>query len=120
MPGPTFRQYSARGDWSTAGSRLVVIVDRDRRRLPSGLAAVGPRVMNCHSGDQNSTIVAAGGPDGGRLRRRRRGIAVIADDAVPTGRRLRIRPFLSAAESLVARTPVLRAVNRQLAPRRQH
>lgn len=120
MPGQAFRRYPARGDRSAAGSRLVAGVGRDRRLIPAGLAAAGPRVMNCHSGYQNSIFVAAGGPGGGRHRRRRRGIAFVADDAVPIDRRLRVRPFLSAAESLVARAPVFRAVDRQLAPRWQH
>lgn len=88
--------------------------------IPAGLAVAGPRVMNCHSGYRTSIFVAAGGPDGGRHRRRRRGIAVVADDAVPIGRRLRVFPFLTAAESLVARAPVFRTVDQQLAPRRQH
>ena len=54
--------------------------------------------MYYHSGYQNSIFLADGWPGGGRHRCRRRGIAVVADDAVPVDRRLRVRPFLSAVE----------------------
>ncbi len=78
--------------------------------MPAELAGVGDRVMNCRSDYQNKILVAAGGPDGGRYWRRRCGIAVTADDAVSTGRCLRLCPLLGKAGSLVARASLLRAV----------
>ena len=82
--------------------------------MPAGLVGAGPRVMNWQSGFRNQISLVAGGPDIGCHRCRRLGSAVVADDAVPAGRCFRVRPFLGAAESLVARAPVLRAVDRKL------
>ena len=70
----------------------------DDGAMLAGLVGAGPRVMNCQSGYWNQSFLAAGGPDVGRHRRRRRSIAVVADDAVPADRCLRVRPFLGAAE----------------------
>lgn len=64
----------------------------------AGLAAASRRVMNSLSGCNYSIHLVIGGPDRSRYRCRWRGAASVADDAVPVGRRFRVRPILRKAE----------------------
>jgi hypothetical protein len=86
----------------------------------AGLAAASRCVMNCQSESKYSIHLVVGGPGRSRYRCRWRGTASVADNAIPVGRRFRVRPILRAAEKLVARTPNFWALDQQLAPRRQH
>jgi len=60
----------------------------------AGLAAANRRVMNCQGERKYSIFLVVGGPGRSRYRCRWRGAASVADDAVPVGRRFRVRPIL--------------------------
>jgi len=64
----------------------------------SGLAAASRRVMNSQSECKYSIHLVVGGPGRSRYRCRRRGTAFVADNAIPAGRRFRVRPILREAE----------------------
>ena len=62
------------------------------------LAAATRRVMNCQSERKYSIYLVVGGPGRGRYRCRWRGTASVANNAIPVGRRFRVRPILKATE----------------------
>jgi len=76
--------------------------------------------MNSQSECKYSIHLVVGGPGRSRYRCRWRGTAFVAYNAIPVGRRFRVRPILREAESLVARTPDVWAIDQELASRRQH
>ena len=54
--------------------------------------------MNSQSECKYSIHLVVGGPGRSRYRCRRRGTAFVADNAIPAGRRFRVRPILREAE----------------------
>ena len=76
--------------------------------------------MNCRRGYRSQVILAADGAGVGRDRRRWHRVTAAANDALPANFGICVCPILVAPGSLVAGTPLLRAADRQLAPRRQH
>jgi len=86
----------------------------------SGLAATLHLVMNFQHEHKCSIHLVVGGRGRRRDRRGWRDIAFDTDNAVPVGRRFCVRSVLRADERLVAGSPGIRAIDQQLAPRRQH
>jgi len=64
----------------------------------AGLAAASGRVMNCQCERKYSIHLVVGRLGRSRYRCRWRSTASVADNAIPVGRRFRIRPILRAAE----------------------
>ena len=77
-------------------------------------------MVNCRRGYGSQVILVADGARVGGDRRRWRRVAAVANDALPADFCICVCPILDAPGSLVARPSSLWAVDRQLAPRRQH
>ncbi len=86
----------------------------------AGLAAAGRRVLNCQCARKYPIHLVVSGPDRGCPGCCWRGAAAFTDHAIPVGRRFRICPIFGAAERVVAKSQDVRALDRQLAPQRQH